>query len=136
MDNAMNTLKIQLVALVLSLPGILWAGDNSQIAVLASFAAIDYNQSVELFYDREREGFFDSNPVLGKHPERREMMAFGIVGVGLTWAAVNALPPAWAALVADSVVSSEQAVVEDNARLLAGEKKQIAGVPIILTWRW
>ena len=43
------------------------------------------------------------NPVLGKHPSRGDMLAFGVSGTGLLWLSMEILPEPWATIVVDSV---------------------------------
>ncbi len=109
-----------------------------KLMVLASFAAIDYNQSVDLFFNRT--GYYEINPILGKHPSRRDMLVFGAAGMGLLWGAAELLEragyPRAAQVLVDSALSSEQLNIEDNALVADGRQRRIDAVPVMLTWRW
>ena len=76
------------------------------------------------------------NPVLGKHPSRGDMLAFGVSGTGLLWLSMEILPEPWATIVVDSVLASERFNIEDNASVLQSRSRRINAVPIILTFRF
>jgi hypothetical protein len=108
------------------------------ILALAAFAAIDYNQSCDMFYSRQ--GYYEINPVLGKHPSRRGMLVFGTAGIGLLWGGAEILEragyPRAARVLVDSALSSEQWNIEDNVLVADGKHRRIDAIPIVLTWRW
>ena len=139
----MTALLIGIVLALLLVPAKAKAGDLSieqraehmeKLAVLAAYAVIDYRQSCEMFYSRA--GYYENNPILGPHPSRASMAAFGVAGMGLTYIAGEILPDPWATVVLDSVIASEQYNIEENARVEAGQQRRISGVPIIISIRF
>jgi hypothetical protein len=149
MDSFFRMMRITILAAALVAVVALtsYAGDISieqraerieKIAVLAAFAAIDYRQSCDIFYGRQ--GHYELNPVIGKQPSRRGMLAFGTMGIGLLWGGAELLEragyPRAAQVLVDSALSSEQWNIEDNVLLTDGKQRRINAVPIVLTWRW
>lgn len=110
---------------------------EKKLIVLAAYAAVDYGQSCEAFY---RGGHFansyELNPVLGERPTRRDMLAFGAAGIGLTWLLSEVLPEPWSAVLVDSVLASERLNVEENRRVQNGERRRMDSIPVVITWRW
>lgn len=109
-------------------------GSGTKLLVLSAYAAIDYAQSCEMFFDRA--GYHELNPILGQYPSRRDMAAFGILGISAVYLSQELLPASWAQVVLDSVLASEQHNIEENTRLLQGERRRINAVPIILSFRF
>lgn len=115
---------------------------NQELAVLSSFALIDYTQSVSMFY--KSEGFYEMNPALGKKPSRQNMALFGLIGVTVFYALAKTLPDPWKQIFVDSVIASEQMNIEDNRRIHQGwnnggppvRGRSFNGVPIVLSFRF
>ena len=114
-----------------------------QIAVLASFAVVDYQQSVAMFY--ESNGYYELNPLLGTSPGRVELISFGVVGVGLVYFAVEMLPEGWRQVVMDSIVATERLNIEDNRTVYEGwntegpplrGRTMDNGIPIMVSLRF
>ena len=104
------------------------------MAVLAVFAAIDYDQSCKMFF--ERKGYFELNPILGKYPTRKELAAFGILGLGTVYLLQSVMPDAMSRVFLDSVLESQQMNIEENVRVKNNQRRQISGIPIILSIRF
>lgn len=110
-------------------------------AVLASFAVIDYTQSVAMFYGSQ--GYREMNPLLGSKPSRGNMIAFGIIGVGLFYLVSDYLSEPWRQIFADSILASERMNIEDNRRLHKGSNtdgppirgRSFNGIPIVICVR-
>lgn len=115
---------------------------RKELAVVASFAFIDYNQSVTMFY--KTEGYHEINPILGPKPSRGSMIAFGAIGTGLFYLLADTLPDPWRQVVVDSIIASERMNIEDNRRVYAGwntEGPPLRGrsmncVPIVISLRF
>ena len=105
-----------------------------KFSVLASYAAIDYSQSADLFY--HRSGYYEINPILGKQPSRRDMLAFGAVGMALLYFSTKILPDSWSNVLIDSAISSEGWNIEDNVLVSNAYHRRINAVPVIVTLRW
>jgi hypothetical protein len=111
------------------------------VAVLASFAIIDYTQSVSMFYGSE--GYQEMNPLLGSKPSRGSMAAFGIIGVGIFYLVSDYLSEPWRQIFADSIIASERMNIEDNRRLYQGwntdgppiRGRSFNGIPIVISFR-
>jgi hypothetical protein len=110
-------------------------------AVLASFAIIDYAQSVAMFYGSD--GYREMNPLLGSEPSRGSMIAFGIIGVGLFYLVSDYLSEPWRQIFSDSIIASERMNIEDNRRLYRGwntngppiRNRSFNGIPIVISFR-
>jgi hypothetical protein len=115
---------------------------NQELAVLSSYAIIDYTQSVAMFYGSD--GFYEMNPVLGKRPTRQSMALFGLIGVSVFYALAKTLPDPWKQIFVDSVIASEQMNIEDNRRVHQGwnnggppvRGRSFNGVPIVISFRF
>jgi hypothetical protein len=106
---------------------------TEKLAVLAAMAWIDYDQSAGWVTPGGRT--YELNPILGEHPSRGDMLAFGATGLGLLWLAGEVLPEPWATVVLDSAITSERWNIEDNVLARDG-RRRINAVPVIITWRW
>jgi hypothetical protein len=113
-----------------------------QIALLASFAFVDYTQSVDMFF--QNDGYHELNPVLGPYPSRTELLSFGVIGIGLTYVLAAVLPHAWKDIVIDSVIATERLNIEDNRLLYKGwnsdgpplRGRTMAGIPIVVSMKF
>ena len=110
-----------------------WPDRTMSFAMLTAYAAIDLDQSAG--WVTPGGGTYELNPALGKHPTRQDMLAFGVVGIGLLYLASEVLPEPWGRIVLDSAVSSEQFNIEDNVRAKEG-RRLIEAIPIIITMRF
>jgi hypothetical protein len=106
---------------------------SNHVLILAIMAAVDYDQSTEAFF--ERSGYTELNPLLGSRPSRGGLAAFGIIGIAATYILSETDHPL-SQLAVDSIIASEQFNIEENARLLDGQKRRINGIPIILSFRF
>jgi hypothetical protein len=140
MQMSAAAIVIMIIALV---PCAAMADDTAeQIAILASFALIDYNQSVDMFFNNT--GYYELNPVLGPAPRREDLILFGITGIGLTYVLAEVLPPALKQVVIDSVIATERLNIEDNRTLYKGWNKDgppmrgrsMNGIPIMISLRF
>lgn len=132
----MRTVTIAgIIVLLLGIPVAAHASDNLEpMVMLAAFAVIDYNQTCEALF--ERTGHREANPILGEYPTRTELAAFGIIGMGAVYLSQKLLPESWAQVVMDSVLASERMNIEENVRTLDNQRRQISGVPIVLSFRF
>jgi hypothetical protein len=119
------------------------ADDNTEeLALLISLAAADYQQSVVMFY--HSDGYHEINPILGTNPSRTNMLAFGAIGVGLTYLVADTLPKPWRQILLDSVIASEKMNIEENSRAYSGlningppvRGREINGIPIVISLRF
>ena len=104
------------------------------MGLMGAFAAIDYSQSVEMFF--HRKGYHELNPVLGRHPSRVSMLSYGIAALAMLYVGTTQLPEPWGRILLDSAISSEAWNIEDNQRIMEGLPRRINAIPIILTFRW
>jgi len=134
---------ILLIMLIMLVPMPATAADNTEeLALLISLAATDYKQSVDMFY--HSDGYHEINPILGTNPSRTNMLAFGAIGVGLTYLLADALPKPWRQILLDSVIASEKMNIEENRRVSTGwnasgppvRGREINGIPIVISLRF
>jgi hypothetical protein len=134
---------ILLIMVIMLVPLPSAAADNTEeLALLISLAAADYQQSVDMFY--HSDGYHEINPILGTNPSRTNMLAFGAIGVGLTYLVANTLPKPWRQILLDSVIASEKMNVEENHRVSTGwnasgppvRGREINGIPIVISLRF
>ncbi len=114
---------------------------RQEVAALASFAVIDYAQSVAMFYGSNR--YQELNPLFGSKPSRSSMALFGIIGVGLCYLVAETLSDPWKQIFMDSVIASERLNIEDNRRVYQGwntdgppvRGRSFYGIPFIISFR-
>jgi hypothetical protein len=133
-----------ILLMVILMPAAGQADENrtADFALLMSFAVIDYNQRVNMFY--ESQGYYEVNQVLGKSPTRGDMIAFGMIGVGLTYLLSDMLPEPWNRILIDSVIASEMRNIEENRRVYSGwntegpplRGREMNAIPIIISLRF
>ncbi len=160
---AMNTKKAKILVVLFFLfsffPVSLWAGQDdiiidsppaiveselvNDIALLSSYAVIDYLQSVEMFFNNT--GYHEVNPILGKYPSREDMLMFGGIGIAATVVLGSVLPDTWRRIVLDSIIATEQLTIEDNRKLAEGwsqdgppirGRTMKGGIPIVISLRY
>lgn len=115
---------------------------TEELALLVSLAAVDYQQSVDMFY--HGDGYYELNPILGTEPSRKDMLAFGAIGVGLTYLLADTMPKPWRRIILDSVIASEKMNIEENHRAYTGwnangapvRGREINGIPIVVCIRF
>jgi hypothetical protein len=115
---------------------------KEELTILTSFAFIDYNQSVAMFFGTG--GYNEVNPILGPKPSKGDMVVFGAMGIGLSYFLSTTLSDPWRQIVVDSIIASERMNIEDNRRVYQGwntdgppvRGRFIPGVPIILSLRF
>jgi hypothetical protein len=115
---------------------------TERLALVASLAVADYNQSVEMFFGNE--GLHEINPVLGTSPRRGDLIAFGLVGIGLTYVIYETLPTPWNRIAVDSIIASERMNIEENRRVYLGANsdgpplrgREVNAIPIIISLRF
>lgn len=113
-----------------------------ELAIITSFAFIDYNQSVAMFYGPG--GYYELNPILGSNPSKNAMFTFGVAGIGIFYILANSLSDPWRQLFVDSIIASELRNIEDNRRIYQGwntdgppiRGRSINGIPIIICIRF
>ncbi len=118
------------------------ADSTEELVLLVSLAAVDYRQSVDMFY--HSDGYHEINPILGTNPSRTNMLSFGVIGVGLTYLAADTLPKPWRQILIDSVIASEKMNIEENYRASTGRNaggppvrgREINGIPIVISLRF
>jgi len=111
------------------------------IAALTSFALIDYSQTVSMLYGSS--GYQELNPILGTNPRIGDVIAFGIIGVGLFSVLAMTLPDSWKQIFVDSVMSTEGLNIADNRQVYQGwntdgppiRGRSFNGIPIIISIR-
>ena len=115
---------------------------KEELTILTSFAFIDYNQSVAMFFGTG--GYHEVNPILGPKPSKGDMVVFGAMGIGLSYFLSATLSDPWRQIVVDSIIASERMNIEGNRRVYQGwntdgppiRGRFITGIPIILSFRF
>lgn len=134
---------IAVLLVIVFTPLLVRAEDSANdIALLASFAMIDYSQTVESIY--QNTGYHEINPVLGPYPSRQDLIAFGTVEICLSYVLTEILPDTWRHIVVDSIISTEKLNIEDNRQISKGwntsgpplRGRTMDGIPIIVTMRF
>jgi hypothetical protein len=113
-----------------------------ELAIIASYALIDYSQSVTMFY--KMDGYQEINPILGPKPSRASLFAFCVLGTGLFSIIADNLSDPWRQIFVDSVIATEQFNIEDNRRVYPGwntdgppvHGRLVNSVPIIISLRF
>ena len=115
---------------------------RQDFGVLASFALIDYAQTTAMLHGSG--GYHELNPLLGEHPSRGSLIAFGVISSGLFYLIGRSLPDPWQQIFVDSVLSIERMNIEDNRRVQQGwntdgppiRGRSFNGIPIIISLRF
>ena len=90
---------------------------DHKFLTLATYAMIDYQQSCEMFF--ERDGFKEVNPILGDHPTRASLMGFGIGSLALAYGVTKLLPEnRFKTILVDSILATEQLNIEENREVM------------------
>lgn len=113
-----------------------------KLAVVTTFALVDYNQSVDMFY--KQTGYHEVNPLLGRSPSRSELITFGTAGLGALYIAALTLPDPWRQIALDSVIATEQLNIEENRRVYQGwntdgpplQGRTFDTIPILISFRF
>lgn len=103
---------------------------NEKLALLGIMSIVDYNQSVQMFY--HDEGKDELNPILGKEPSRKSLLAFGTVALGLTYLLSDALPPKWSTIFLDSVIESERLNIRENYEVINGRSRRFDTILVVV----
>lgn len=103
---------------------------HERLAVLATLAAIDYDQSAGWVTPGGRA--IEINRLLGPQPTRKDMLMFGTASIAVAWA----LSEVFGEWVLDSAITSEAWNIEDNRLLQEGRRRRINAIPLIVTVRW
>lgn len=128
-------MKLLLVISILLLPSICDADERvEKFATLASFAFVDYNQSAGLVTPGGKAT--ELNPVLGKHPSRAQMLAFGLESFVALYVATELLPRSFGRVLLDSVIATEQLNIEENREVLDGRKRSFNGIALVVAIQW
>jgi hypothetical protein len=77
-----------------------------EMAIIASYALIDYTQSVTMLY--RMDGYREINPMLGPKPSRSSLITLGLIGTGLFYIIADNLSDPWRQIFVDSVIATEQ----------------------------
>ncbi len=115
---------------------------HQELAVISSFALIDYYQSRQMYFDGQ--GYYEMNPILGPAPTRASMIGFGLAGIGVFYILATTLPEPWRQLAVDSIIASEQLNIQDNRRLYQGwntegpplRGRTVDGIPVLVSFRF
>jgi hypothetical protein len=107
---------------------------HESLALLSCFALIDYYQSYDAFYNKT--GYYEINPLLGNQPSQLDMLVFGAAGISALFLAGKFLPEFWSQILIDSALASELWNIEDNARLMEGQKRRTESIMIIISVRF
>jgi hypothetical protein len=115
---------------------------RQNLGVITSFALIDYAQTTAMLYSSGN--YYEINPILGPHPDRAQLVAFGLVGSGLFYLIGKSLPYPWSQIFVDSVLSIERMNIEDNRRVYQGwntdgppiRGRSFNGIPLIISLRF
>ena len=136
--------KVLVAVMVLAfVPFVVWGSETTeQIAILASFALVDYSQSVDMFFNNT--GYYELNPVLGPYPSRTDLLGFGAIGVGLTYLVAGLLPDSWRGIAMDSIIATERLNIEDNRLVYKGwnsdgpplRGRTMTGIPIVVSMKF
>ena len=107
--------------------------NDRKLMTLASMALIDYQQSVQMFY--KTDGFKELNPILGATPERQDLAAFGIVGLGIAYG-INELMPEgkFKDFLFDSMLATEQFNIEENQRVMNTGKRSFDSIMLVMSF--
>jgi hypothetical protein len=142
MDTLIRIVAVVMIALLF--PCALWADEAriEHLALLTSFAMIDYSQSEDMFFGRD--GYHEVNPVLGQSPTRQDLLLFGAVGLCLSYALTEILPSTWKLIVMDSIIATEKMNIEENRTVYKGwntegpplRGRTMDGIPIMVSLRF
>ena len=97
-----------------------------KIAYLTALAFTDYRQTVNTVVKRPGR-YQELNPVLGKHPSRASLVAFGVIGVATT-ALIGQIDHPLARIAVDSIIATEQLNIRENEYSMHRRKS----VPIMI----
>jgi hypothetical protein len=115
---------------------------RDKLAVLTSFALIDYYQSATMF--SPSGGYYEVNPIFGQSPSKSDMIAFGAAGLGLSYVLAGTLSEPWRQIAVDSIIASERMNIEENRQVYRGwntegppiRGRSFNGIPILISLRF
>ncbi len=85
---------------------------SQKLTYLTALAAVDYLQTVSTVVAHPDRNY-EMNPLLGRHPRRGALAAFGLGGIAAT-ALISRIDNPLARIVVDSIIATEQANVWEN----------------------
>ena len=103
--------------------------NDQKIAALVGYAIIDYNWSVDHIVKKPRK-WRELNPLLGKHPNREKLVAFGIVGVLAAYLASRS-DSIIAKITVDSIIASEAQNIYEN-----DYRRNRKNIPIVISYNF
>lgn len=106
--------------------------DLQKIIYLTVLAAEDYRQTVETVV-KQPNRYYEMNPVLGKHPGRRDLMLFGAAGIAAT-AMISRINYSFARILVDSIIATEEANVWENE--YAMDRRASMPIMAVMSWRF
>jgi len=109
--------------------------NDRKLMTLASFAMIDYQQSVKMFY--KSDGIHEINPVLGRTPTREDMMAFGLTGMTLAYGINRYMPEGgFKKFLFDSIIATERLNIEENQKLIRTGKRTFGCIMLVMSFNY
>lgn len=131
----MKTLKPIVFIMCLFIPAITYANEPCcpKAITLAIMAFHDLNQTMEMNYGQPIEvityedgstwiidhNAFELNPLLSEKPSREDLIAFGLVGIGIFYLAERYIPPSIVKdILLDSIIATERLNIEHNQEWL------------------
>jgi hypothetical protein len=104
--------------------------DNLQkMLYLTVLAAVDYHQT-EATVIKQPERYHEMNPVLGKHPSRSALVAFGVAGIAAT-ALISRIDHPLARVLVDSIIVTEQVNVWENEYVM---DRRTSSMPVMVVF--
>ncbi|MBU0483033.1 MAG: hypothetical protein KKB30_00790 [Proteobacteria bacterium] len=106
---------------------------DKKLLTLVSLAMIDYQQSLEMFY--EMDGYEELNPLLGEKPGREDLMMFGLASLTIAYG-INELMPEgkFKDFLFDSLLATEKLNIEENAQDMDTGKRTFDGLMLVLSF--
>ncbi len=87
--------------------------DTQKMLYLGFLAAIDYQQTVASVV-KHPDQYSELNPILGRHPGRRELALFGAAGLTAVYVVQRTFYGAFSRVLVDSIIATEQINVWEN----------------------
>lgn len=106
--------------------------DNQKIQFLILLSAVDYKQTVDSVI-KQPDKYYEANPVIGKHPTRGNLLAFGLSGIAGVYFLQKQefLNKTLSRIIVDSVIASETMNIWENEYTNYQDKIN-SHVPIII----
>lgn len=105
--------------------------DADNFLLISTMSLIDYHQSKKMF---KSENFHELNPILSSRPTNEEMAIFGIVSLSFVYASSKMIEnDTVKKILIDSIIATEKLNIEDNKRVMDGEKRLYDCLMIIIS---